>query len=236
MDIGYVIPTTDFISGGIAVVCQHVYELRQRGYNAFMITESGPDEVRWFPKKGLPVYHVNNYPKNPDVLYVGTDIGAYVSLDRGRSWHVLANGLPSTFVSDIKIHPREDILVASTHGRGMYAMDVRELQQMIPEITERDVHLFQPESITMPSGFRSAGSANIVYYLKRAGFVTVQVKNADGNVLKTLEGTSDAGYNQAAWNLTTEVGEETERAEPGTYTIEVTQGDVTEEATIEVRR
>lgn len=190
-----------------------------------------------------PINVVREDPKNPDVLYVGTDIGAYVSLDRGHSWHVLANSLPSTFVSDMKIHPRDDILVASTHGRGMYALDVRELQQMTSEITEKDVHLFQPESVTIPSGFRSAGSANIVYYLKRAGSVTVQVKNADGDVLKTLEGTSDAGYNRAEWNLTVdvgdetdEVGDETERAEPGTYTIEVTQGDVTDEATIDVVR
>jgi hypothetical protein len=41
---------------------------------------------------------------------------------------VLANQLPTTFVSDLVIHPREDIMVISTHGRGMWAMDVRSLQ------------------------------------------------------------------------------------------------------------
>ncbi len=183
-----------------------------------------------------PINVVREDPKNRDVLYVGTDIGSYVSLDRGHSWHVLANGLPSTFVSDMKIHPREDILVASTHGRGMYALDVRELQQMTSDVTGKDVHLFQPESVSLPRGFRRAGSANIVYYLKRAGSVTVQVRNADGDLLKTLEGSSDAGYNRAVWSLTIDVGDETERAEPGTYTVEVTQGDVAEEAEFELLR
>jgi len=75
-----------------------------------------------------PINVVHEDPKNADVLYVGTDVGVYVSSDRGQSWASLSEGLPSTFVHDLKVHPRDDILVIATHGRGMYAMDVRPIQ------------------------------------------------------------------------------------------------------------
>jgi photosystem II stability/assembly factor-like uncharacterized protein len=75
-----------------------------------------------------PINVVREDPKNKDVLYVGTDLGVYVSNDGGKQWHVLANQLPTTFVSDLVIHPRDDIMVISTHGRGMWAMDVRTIQ------------------------------------------------------------------------------------------------------------
>ena len=44
------------------------------------------------------------------------------------------NGLPSTFVHDLIIHPRDDVMVIATHGRGMYAMDVRPLRGEIEEV------------------------------------------------------------------------------------------------------
>ena len=75
-----------------------------------------------------PINVIREDPKNKDVLYVGTDLGVYVSTDGGAKWNVLANQLPTTFVSDLVIHPRDDIMVISTHGRGMWAMDVRSLQ------------------------------------------------------------------------------------------------------------
>jgi photosystem II stability/assembly factor-like uncharacterized protein len=75
-----------------------------------------------------PINVVREDPKNRDVLYVGTDLGVYVSNNGGESWHVLANQLPTTFVSDLVIHPRDDIMVISTHGRGMWGMDVRTIQ------------------------------------------------------------------------------------------------------------
>ena len=72
-----------------------------------------------------PINVIREDPVNKDLLYVGTDLGVYVSTNGGADWNVLANQLPTTFVSDLVIHPRDDIMVISTHGRGMWAMDVR---------------------------------------------------------------------------------------------------------------
>ncbi len=75
-----------------------------------------------------PINVIREDPKNPQVLYVGTDLGVYVSSDRGGSWDALVAGLPNTFVHDLAVHPRDDVLVAGTHGRGVWVLDVRPIQ------------------------------------------------------------------------------------------------------------
>lgn len=69
-----------------------------------------------------PVNVIREDPIDKNILYVGTDIGVYVTKDRGKSWEVLGD-LPSTYVHDLIIHPRDNILVIATHGRGMWALD-----------------------------------------------------------------------------------------------------------------
>lgn len=66
-------------------------------------------------------------PVNGNILYVGTDVGVYVTTDRGKKWEVLGTGLPYVFVQDLIIHPRDNIIVIATHGRGMYALDANPL-------------------------------------------------------------------------------------------------------------
>ncbi|MFO7755478.1 MAG: hypothetical protein R6V34_05810 [Bacteroidales bacterium] len=66
-------------------------------------------------------------PLNKDILYVGNDVGVYVTRDRGDNWEVLGSNLPSCFVHDLIIHPRDNIIVIATHGRGMYAMDANKI-------------------------------------------------------------------------------------------------------------
>ncbi len=71
-----------------------------------------------------PVNVIREHPRNRNVLFVGTDIGVYVTTDSGKTWNVLGGNLPSTFVHDLIVHPRDNILVIATHGRGMWALDV----------------------------------------------------------------------------------------------------------------
>jgi len=69
-----------------------------------------------------PVNVIIEDPRHPNILYAGTDIGVYISDDQGKSWQVMGSRLPSAFVHDLKLHPRERILVAATHGRGMFRL------------------------------------------------------------------------------------------------------------------
>jgi photosystem II stability/assembly factor-like uncharacterized protein len=69
-----------------------------------------------------PVNVIREDPSTPGMLYAGTDIGVYVSINGGQKWQVLGD-LPSTYVHDLIIHPRDNIIVIATHGRGMFALD-----------------------------------------------------------------------------------------------------------------
>ncbi len=70
-----------------------------------------------------PVNVIREDPRDPNVLYLGTDFGVYVSTNGGARWEVLGGNLPSVQVSDLQFHERDLVLVASTYGRGMYAFD-----------------------------------------------------------------------------------------------------------------
>jgi len=70
-----------------------------------------------------PVNVIREDSIDRNILYVGTDIGVYVSSDAGKTWNVLGNNLPSCFVQDLIVHPRDNVVVIATHGRGMWAID-----------------------------------------------------------------------------------------------------------------
>jgi photosystem II stability/assembly factor-like uncharacterized protein len=74
-----------------------------------------------------PVNVIREDPADPNVLYLGTDFGAFITRDGGRQWTVLGGGLPSVQVSDLAYHPRDHMIVVATYGRGMYALDAQRL-------------------------------------------------------------------------------------------------------------
>jgi photosystem II stability/assembly factor-like uncharacterized protein len=69
---------------------------------------------------------------NPSRLYLGTDLGIYVSLDRGQTWSSLqGQTIANVSVQDIKIHPRTNELMIATYGRGIYLLPVAEILRVI---------------------------------------------------------------------------------------------------------
>ncbi len=76
---------------------------------------------------GGPVNVIREDPNQKDLLYVGTDMGVFVSKDAGKHWDVLGSDLPITFVHDLVVHPRDRVIVIATHGRGMFTLDVAAL-------------------------------------------------------------------------------------------------------------
>lgn len=75
-----------------------------------------------------PVNVIREHPRDANRLFVGTDFGAFMSADGGKKWEVLGGGLPSVQVSDLQYHGRDNIIVISTYGRGMYVLDAMKLQ------------------------------------------------------------------------------------------------------------
>jgi hypothetical protein len=78
-----------------------------------------------------PVNVIREDPTNANILYVGTDFGAFITTDGGKQWQVLGGNLPSTQVSDLAIQPRENMIVISTYGRGVWAMDALRVREAI---------------------------------------------------------------------------------------------------------
>jgi hypothetical protein len=172
---------------------------------------------------------VKQDPRNPAVLYVGTEFGFFVSLDEGKAWKPLMTGLPPVRVDDVLVHPRDSDLVLATHGRSVFIMDdVTPLQQLRPEVLARDVHFFEPRAAlvvrpeqrlarALPGNkhFRGANpeaGVALHYYLKQRaqGAVKLTVTElATGKVVRALDGAGEAGINRVQWDL---LGESPRRA------------------------
>jgi len=71
-----------------------------------------------------PINVIREDPTIKNIFYLGTDLGVYVSLDRGKSWISLCNNLPTTPFHDLAVYPGGHELVAGTHGRSVYVLDI----------------------------------------------------------------------------------------------------------------
>ncbi|HUU06647.1 MAG TPA: hypothetical protein VMZ49_12315 [Patescibacteria group bacterium] len=83
-----------------------------------------------------PVNVIREDVRDPDTLYLGTDSAVFISRDRGMNWQILGGNLPALYVHDLVIHPRDNIIVIATHGRGMWALDADPLNKKKAEIEE----------------------------------------------------------------------------------------------------
>ncbi len=181
-----------------------------------------------------PINVIREDPKNKNVLYVGTDLGVYVSIDGGKSWQVLANSLPTTFVHDLRIHPRDDIMVIGTHGRGVWAVDVSYIQKCDEEFLAKPAHLFKINPAKLPR-WREWGGIDgyIYYYLNKSQKVSLSISDESGKPIRELEATEDAGLNRVVWDLRTD---EKKYVESGTYTVKLAVGAVKLEEKVKVTR
>jgi photosystem II stability/assembly factor-like uncharacterized protein len=174
----------------------------------------------WEPiEKGLPEGAVNVVVEdstNPDLLFVGSDAGVFASLARGASWSRMKNGLPTTPVHDLVVHPRENDLVVGTHGRGVFIADVSPLQQMTHAARAGDVHLFEVEPrvqwvmTSQPAvsaqnfeGGNEPFGARVYYHLASASTGPVTLRFWDGDeLLHEAEGSREAGLHWVDWGMT----------------------------------
>jgi hypothetical protein len=172
--------------------------------------------------KGLPdgtVYVVVQDRKNADLLFVGTEMGVFVTFDAGKQWLPFGTGLPPyALVHDLLIHPRENDLVVATHGRGLFTTDITPLQEATAKIWDEDVHLFAVEpKIQWPRrsvGFTIGGERQFVvpneptglvinYLLKNdvSGPVKVRVTDPYGAEVAALDGGGKAGLQSVVWDF-----------------------------------
>ncbi len=98
--------------------------------------------MKGLPENG-PVYVIKEDHKDPNLLFLGTEFGVYVSNDGGASWIKLTGGLPTIAVKDIAIQRRDNALVLGTFGRGFYVLDdYSPLRNLSSDILEKEAHIF----------------------------------------------------------------------------------------------
>jgi hypothetical protein len=170
------------------------------------------------PSRPSSVYVVREDPYNANLLYIGTELGTYASLDKGAHWFHLANGLPTVPVYDLQVHPRDRELIAATHGRGVMILDVSPLEQMTSVALSQPVALFQPtiayqySQPPAPSETRAQrpwkvdggpDGAVISYRLATtpASAPRIMIVNAAGDTVATMTGEQKAGLNSVTWNF-----------------------------------
>jgi hypothetical protein len=96
------------------------------------------------------VYVIKEDLKNPSLLFIGTEYGVYASINGGAAWHRMMNGLPTVAVHDLVIHPRDNDLVAGTHGRSLWILDdITPLQQLTPAVLGSDAYAFSNRMATI---------------------------------------------------------------------------------------
>jgi len=170
---------------------------------------------------GQPVYVIREDLKNKNLLFLGTEFGVFFSRDGGKNWADLKLNAPTVAFHDLLIHPRDNDLIAATHGRGIWILDdISALQQAKDEVVSGDAFLFDSSRpatrwLRISRGGYSRGNlyyrgenpptgALIHYYLKDkpAGPVTIEITDVTGQNKKTFTIESGKpGINRLAWDF-----------------------------------
>jgi photosystem II stability/assembly factor-like uncharacterized protein len=213
---------------------------------------------------GLPAERVartiREDPRNPDVLYLGTELGLFVSTDRGESWTELKADMPTMAFNDLVVHPRDNDLVLATHSRGLFVLDdVNALQELTPAVMASASHLFtaEPAYQIRYNGERghtgdmifegeNPPSGAILQFWLGAAVRDAALRIFDGSgaeVAQVPVPSPSSGINRTVWNLRMALGSPQEArggpsgplVVPGTYTVRLTAGGVSTEQNLVVR-
>ncbi|MFO7768935.1 MAG: hypothetical protein R6W82_08295 [bacterium] len=210
--------------------------------------------------EGSTANSIREHHRNPNLLFLATEQGAWWSYDRGASWQLFENGLPRVPVDDIFVHAGQNDLLFGTHARGIYIMDdIAPLEGMSSGLFERPLTLFdvrptwrfERASHLQDQGdffFRADNppyGAVISYFLPEVPEgeeqAEIVITDASGGFVRSLEGPLRRGLNRITWDLAHGAREEQAmrgggpEVVPGTYTVTVSAAGTEVSDSVEVR-
>jgi hypothetical protein len=139
--------------------------------------------LSWFAiDAGLPDEPANTIeidPTYPEIYYVGTDLGVYISFNEGASWMPFNTGLPHVVVSDLRVHDSARLLRAGTHGRGLWEVDISSFASVNerPQVENLTLHVF---------GNPASNSAVLRFGTHRPGDIKLGLFDSQGRLVKPL--------------------------------------------------
>jgi photosystem II stability/assembly factor-like uncharacterized protein len=203
--------------------------------------------------------------KNPNLLYLGTELGLYITLDGGANWYKFTNGVPATAVHYIEMHPKTNDLILGTHGRGIIIIDdVSPLRELNAEVLNKSLHFFTPTTVYMDEtssfggasgetqfvGSNPSTSAKIIYYMSKRhtfGKMTLDIYNDKGERVSAIAPGKQKGINVVEWNYVSMApkvasgktidagGFFAPRVEAGRYKVVITKGTEKYESYVDVK-
>jgi len=163
---------------------------------------------------------VREHHRERNLLFAGTEYGAYFTVDGGTHWTRLGSGIPTVPVHDLAIQERENDLVVGSHGRGIFIIDdLTPLEQLARAKSATVAHLFpvQDANLLLPDGSHSSGmgssgftgqnpaaGASITYVVNNiASDATAKLEVVDGagTVVRQLPFTREPGLYRQVWDM-----------------------------------
>ena len=159
---------------------------------------------------------------NPDLLFLGTEKGLFITNNGGESWSHFTKNMPPVAVHYIELQSKTNDLVMGTHGRGVIILDdISPLREINSDQLSSKLHFFEPTGMLMSDksyGFGSSFGAETQFvgenpttiaqfkYLlpKRHTFgkMTMEIHDLEGNVISKLSPGKSKGVNIVRWNYT----------------------------------
>jgi photosystem II stability/assembly factor-like uncharacterized protein len=157
--------------------------------------------------------------KDAKTLYIGTDLGVYVSFDAGAHWQALHGALPTAPVHDLVIQEREDDLVAATHARGAYVLPLKRIRAFNAKLLDAPITILEAKDMSrgtrwgmpnrssferrLPDAPKLKGS----FFVRDSGPAVVRIKDATGKVLLEVKLDAVRGFNDFELSLETKPGQ-----------------------------
>ena len=195
---------------------------RNNDFKAYVFTttdygESWKNISSNLPQGGI-VNVIREHHRNPNLLFIGTERGAYFSIDRGKKWMKFKSNFPTVPVDDIAIHPRENDLIFGTHGRSVWILDdITPLEQLAKDTLASSAYLFDIGKATIFNSYNHKGDlghkffvaqnppfgATISYYLKEEAKedAKIAIQDSQGQQIRELKGQKNAGINRLVWDM-----------------------------------
>ena len=155
-----------------------------------------------------PVNVIREDPKNENILYLGTDNAAYVTMDGGKDWEVFGESLPDVAVHDIAIQPEANDIVLATHGRSMYVAGLEAIEALDMQ-KSNDLQVFAIKDQRYSDRWGSKRTwgkpyqpnVKIVFFVPKAGETTINIFSEDKKTLKSWTVNADKGLNYVDYDL-----------------------------------